>query len=319
MTKAIARLSILLTATAISATAASASDDISVSLVLGQRNSGFHEAIACGARAAAKELGVKVNIQAAPTYSASEQIPVLNAVMATSPSAIVLDPTSSTALIAPLMEAAANGAKIVAVDTTLDDPSVLSAVVGTDNESVGRETAKALAKALDGKSGKVAQINSIPGISTVDARIKGFEEEIKKYPNLTYIGNQFASEDIPKAQQAYVSLMSANPDLIGVVSQSNNPAIGVAGGIRSTETAESVVAIAVDADEAEIEALNEGLLDALVIQQPYEMGYVGFKQAVAAVKSEPVETPIGTGTVTATKANIADPDVAKYLYEGNCI
>lgn len=162
MTKAIARLSILLAATAISATAASASDDISVSLVLGQRNSGFHEAIACGARAAAKELGVKVNIQAAPTYSASEQIPVLNAVMATSPSAIVLDPTSSTALIAPLMEAAANGAKIVAVDTTLDDPSVLSAVVGTDNESVGRETAKALAKALDGKSGKVAQINSIP-------------------------------------------------------------------------------------------------------------------------------------------------------------
>lgn len=92
--------------------------------------------------------------------------------MATSPSAIVLDPTSSTALIAPLMEAAANGAKIVAVDTTLDDPSVLAAVVGTDNESVGRETAKALAKALEGKSGKVAQINSIPGISTVDARIR---------------------------------------------------------------------------------------------------------------------------------------------------
>ncbi|WKL41718.1 substrate-binding domain-containing protein [Sinorhizobium meliloti] len=224
------RLAFLLAATVLSATAAAASDDISVSLVLGQRNSGFHEAIACGARAAAEELGVKVNIQAAPTYSASEQIPVLNSVMATSPSAIVLDPTSSTALIAPLMEAAANGAKIVAVDTTLDDPSVLAAVVGTDNESVGRETAKALAKALEGKSGKVAQINSIPGISTVDARIRGFEEEIKNYPNLTYIGNQFASEDIPKAQQAFVSLMSAHPDLIGVVSQSNNPAIGVAGG-----------------------------------------------------------------------------------------
>lgn len=312
-------LGLLLAATALSATAAVAADNLTVSLVLGQRNSGFHEAIACGARAAAKELGVTVNIQAAPNYSASEQIPVLNSVMATKPSAIVLDPTSSTALIAPLMEAAANGSKIVAVDTTLDDTSMLSAVVGTDNEMVGRETAKALAKALEGKSGKVAQINSIPGISTVDARIKGFENEIKNYPNLIYIGNQFASEDIPKAQQAYVSLMSANPDLIGVVSQSNNPAIGVAGGIRATATTETVVAVAVDADNAQIEALNEGLLDALVIQQPYEMGYMGFKQAVAAIKGEPVTSPIGTGTVTATKANIADPGIAKYLYEGNCI
>ncbi|MCO4317924.1 substrate-binding domain-containing protein [Phyllobacterium sp. 21LDTY02-6] len=319
MTKTMQKLGLLLAATALTAGVARAADDVSISLVLGQRNSGFHEAIACGARAAATELGVAVKIQAAPTYSASEQIPVLNSVMATSPSAIVLDPTSSTALIAPLMEAAANGAKIVAVDTTLDDPSVLSAVVGTDNELVGRETAKALAKALEGKSGKVAQINSIPGISTVDARIKGFEEEIKNYPNLTYIGNQFASEDIPKAQQAFVSLMSANPDLIGVVSQSNNPAIGVAGGIRSTQTAETVAAIAVDADDSEIEALNEGLLDALVIQQPYEMGYMGFKQAVAAVKGEPITTPISTGTVTATKANIGEPGIVKYLYKGNCI
>src|SRR4051812_3509369 len=119
MTKMMQRIGLLLAASALTASSATAADDISISLVLGQRNSGFHEAIACGARAAAKELGVKVNIQAAPNYSASEQIPVLNSVMATSPSAIVLDPTSSTALIAPLTEAAANGAKIVAVDTTL--------------------------------------------------------------------------------------------------------------------------------------------------------------------------------------------------------
>jgi len=221
--------------------------------------------------------------------------------------------------VAPIREAASTGAKIVAVDTTIDDPSLLSAVVGTDNEAVGRETARALARLLEGKSGKVAQINSIPGISTVDARIAGFEDEIKKFPNLTYIGNQFASEDIPAAQSAFASLMSANPDLIGVVAQSNNPAIGIAGGIRATGVADDVVAVAVDADDAEIQALKDNLLDALVIQQPYEMGYLGLKQAVAAIKGEPVETPIGTGTVTATRETLETPEIQKYLYVGNCI
>jgi ribose transport system substrate-binding protein len=313
----------LLAATALAATwqpaVAQTSEEISIALVLGQRSSGFHQAIACGAREAAAELKVEIAVQAAANYGAADQIPLLNSVTATNPSAIVLDPTNSTALIAPIAEAAANGSVIVAVDTTLDDNASLSAIVGTDNEAVGRETAMALATALAGQSGKVAQINGIPGISTVDARIKGFEDEIAKHPNLIYLGNQFVGEDVAKAQQAFVSLVSANPDLIGIAAQSNTPAIGIAGGIRSTGTADAITAVAVDADEAEIEALKEGMLDALVIQQPYEMGYQGVMQAVAAVKGEQVVTPIGTGTVTATRDTLDLPDIQKYLYQGNCI
>lgn len=294
-------------------------EEPTIALALGQRNSGFHQAIACGARAAAEELGVSIEIQAAPNYSPADQIPVVNSVMANKPDALVLDPTNTTALVAPLREAAATGAKIVAVDTTIDDPSILSAFIGTDNIAVGREAAKALAELIGNREGKVAMINSIPGISTVDDRIKGFEEEIKNYPNLTYIGNQFASEDVPQAQTAFVSLVSANPDLIGVAALSNNPAIGIAGGIRSTELADQVVAVGVDADDPEIEALREGFLDALIIQQPYEMGYHGVQQAVHAVKGEEVTTSIGTGTVTATRENLDSPEVQKYLYVGNCM
>lgn len=299
--------------------AAAFAEDWNVALVLGERGSGFHQAIACGARAAAEELEIQIDVQASPTYSATAQVPVLNSVLATNPAAIVLDPTSSTALIAPLQDAAATGAIIVAVDTTVDDPSMLSAEVATDNFQVGVAAARELAAMLDGQTGDVAQINSIPGISTVDARIAGFEAEIANYPNLNYVGNQFAGEDIPKAQQAFSSLLSANPNLIGVAAQSNNPAIGIAGGIRANGVADTVAAVAVDADEAQIEALREGLLDALIIQQPWEMGYQGVVQAVNALNGDEVTTPIGTSTVTATANTIDDPEVAKYLYEGNCI
>ncbi|EYD75564.1 ribose ABC transporter, periplasmic binding protein [Rubellimicrobium mesophilum DSM 19309] len=311
--------SILLAALAAAPEMALAQEVGTVALVLGQRGSGFHQAIACGARSAADELGVEVEIQAAANYAATEQIPLLNSVLATGPAAVVLDPTSSTSLVAPLAEAASQGVVIVAVDTTVDDPSMLSAEIATDNFQVGVETAKALVGLLDGRTGAVAQVNSIPGISTVDARIAGFEDEIAKHPELTYIGNQFASEDVAQAQQAFGSLMSAHPDLVGVAAQSNNPAIGIAGGIRAAGVADQVVAVGVDADPPEIEALKEGLLDALVIQQPWEMGHQGVTQAVAALRGEPVTTPIGTGTVTATAETIGAPEVIRFLYEGDCM
>ncbi len=144
--------SILLATLSLAPQIASAQDVGTVALVLGQRGSGFHQAIACGARAAAEEFGAEVEIQAAANYAATEQIPLLNSVLATGPAAIVLDPTSSTSLVAPLADAAAQGVTIVAVDTTVDDPSMLTAEVATDNFQVGVETAKALVELLDGRT-----------------------------------------------------------------------------------------------------------------------------------------------------------------------
>lgn len=310
-------LQVLCAVSLIGASGASAQQTVAV--VLAQRNSGFHQAIACGARVAAMELGVAINIQAAAVYSAVDQIPLLNSIMVTLPDAVVIDPAHATSLVAPLREAARTGAKIIAVDTSIDDPSILSAVITTDNVAVGWEVVEALASLIGDRTGKVAMINSIPGISTVDARIRGFEDAIEDHPNLTYIGNRFAGENVPAAQSAFVSLMSANPDLVGVAALSNNPAIGMASGIRATGVADRVVAVAVDADEVEIEALRGGFLDALVIQRPYEMGYQGVTQAVAALRNEPVETQIRTETITATRENLDQPILQRYLYRGDCI
>lgn len=294
-----------------------------VAMVLGQRGSGFHQAIARGARGDAAELeadlGAAVEIQAAANCAANEQVALLDTVLAAAPAATVLAPTSSTSLVAPLADAAQSGVVIVAVDTTLDDPSMLSAEVATDNFQVGVETAKALMAALGDRTGSVAQVNSIPGISTVDARIAGIEAEIAKHPGLTCIGSQFATEDVAQAEQAFGALIPVNPDLVGVAAQSSNPAIGVARGIRAAGVAGQVVAAGADADPPEIEALRGGLLGAPVTQQPWETGYQGMTQAVVALRGEPAAAPIGTGTVTATAATIDAPGIARFLYEGDCM
>lgn len=289
-----------------------------VELVLGIQI-GFHEAIACGARAAAEKFGADIKIQAAKNYGPADQVPLLNSVLARQPDFIVLDPTNRTSLVAPLKDVVAQGVKVIAVDTTLDDTSILTARIGTDNVEVGRQLARALAEQIGPKGGKVVMVGSSPGISTVDQRIQGFEEQIAKIKDIEFIGTQYAGNEVSQAQNMFSSLLSANPDLVGVASPSENPTMGVAGAIRNAGVSDSVALAGVDASEAEIELLRAGIIDALVIQQPYEMGYQAVEAAVKVANGGKVAAETGTGAVIGTKANIAEPDVAKYLYKGSCI
>lgn len=289
-----------------------------VELVLGIQI-GFHEAIACGARAAADKFGADITVQAAKNYGPADQVPLLNSVLARKPDFIILDPTNRTSMVAPLMDVVAQGVKVIAVDTTLDDTSMLTARIGTDNVEVGRQLARALAEQIGDKQGKVVMVGSSPGISTVDQRIQGFEEEIAKFKNLEFIGTQYAGNEVSQAQNMFSSILSANPDLIGVASPSENPTMGVAGAIRNAGVSDTVSAAGVDASEAQIELLREGMIDALVIQQPYEMGYKAVESAVTVAKGGQVPTETGTGAVIGTAANVDTPDVSKYLYKGHCI
>ncbi|TKT74455.1 ABC transporter substrate-binding protein [Aquamicrobium sp. LC103] len=289
-----------------------------VELVLGIQI-GFHEAIACGARAAAEEFGADVTVQAAKNYGPADQVPLLNSVLARSPDFIILDPTNRTSLVAPLMDVASQGVKVIAVDTTLDDTSMLTARIGTDNVEVGRQLARALAEQVGPEGGKVVMVGSSPGISTVDQRIQGFEEEIATIENIEFIGTQYAGNEVSQAQNMFSSLLSANPDLVGVASPSENPSMGVAGAIRNAGVSDTVSAAGVDASEAQIELLREGILDALVIQQPYEMGYQAVEAAVKVANGEEVAAESGTGAIIGTQTNIDDPEVSKYLYKGSCI
>jgi len=289
-----------------------------VELVLGIQI-GFHEAIACGARAAGEEFGADVTVQAAKNYGPADQVPLLNSVLARSPDFIVLDPTNRTAMVAPIQEVVDTGTKVIAVDTTLDDTSMLTARIGTDNVEVGRQLARALAGQIGDQTGKVVMIGSSPGISTIDQRIQGFEEEIVTFDNIEFLGTQYAGNEVAQAQNMFTSTLAANPDLIGVASPSENPTMGVAGGIRNAGLSDSISVAGVDASETQVELLREGILDALVIQQPYLMGYTAVEFAVKVANGEEVPFETGTGAVIGTADNIDDPDVARFLYKGQCI
>ncbi len=289
--------------------------DNSVALVLGVKGSPFYQALACGAQAKAKELGLTLTVSAPDQFAADSQIPVVNAVAATKPAVAVVVPTDAKALIPPLKDLAQRGTKVVTVDQTVLDPSFVQTQIVTDNAQGGKLAADAMNGLLGGK-GKVLVITQPPGSAAQDARTTGFEEELKTVPGITYLGPQFQSDDPQKAAEIVTSTLSAHPDLAGIFSTNDQGAIGALTGLRQAGALGKVKVVAYDAATAEVNAFKKGEISALIAQNPKQEGEVAIESAAKLIKGHPLDKTTLTDIVTIKSGDTATAE--KYEYKGDC-
>jgi ribose transport system substrate-binding protein len=290
--------------------------DYQITLIPGVTGDEFYVSMECGAREAAEELGVELDVQGASQFSPPEQIPVLEAVIASGPDAILIAPTDVDALQGPIQEAVDAGIEVVLVDTTLSDPSIAVSQIGSDNHEGGRMAGEALAELID-EQGAVMVVNVTPGISTTDARGAGFEEAISEYPDIEFLGQEYSDNEPARAAEIVSATLAAEAELNGIFGANLFSAEGAATGIRQ-EGRDDISIVGFDAGPAQIEQLREGLVQALIVQQPLDIGRQGVEQAVAALRGEPTESEIGTGFVVATADNLDDPEIEPHLYRAEC-
>jgi ribose transport system substrate-binding protein len=300
-----------------SSTESSDGGDYKVTLIQGQRGEEFYVSMDCGAKAAAKDLGVTLDTQGPDKFDATLQNPIIDSVVAKKPDAILIAPNDTVASVAPLKQADAAGIKTILVDTVVDDESIGLSRIASDNVEGGRAAARELAKQI-GDKGSVLFIGTTKGVSSVDARQEGFEEEIKKHPNIKYVGPQFSENDLQKANSIVTSSLSAHPDLAGIFAANLTSADGAASGLKQSGKQAAVKIVGFDAGPAQVKQLEAGDVQALIVQKPYDMGYTGVEFAVKALKGEDVEKKVDTDFVIATKDNLSSPDITKYLYKSSC-
>ena len=288
--------------------------DYNLTLIAGVKGDQFYITMNCGAQEKAKELGVKLDFQGPDKFDASLQTPIVNAVAAKKPDAVLIAPTDTKAMFAPIKQLADAGSKIVFVDTTLEQADMAESQIASDNEAGGREAAKALADLIGG-SGKVFVVNVKPGISTTDARAKGFEEGAKE-AGLDYIGQDFSQDEPQRAASIIKAQLAKNPDLKGVFATNLFSAEGTANGVREAGKQGDVKIVGFDAGPAQVEQLEKGDVQALIAQKPGDIGAQGVEQAVKALNGEETTPKIGTESVTITKKNLADSQDA--LYKSSC-
>ena len=305
-------------ASAKSSSAAGGFSKNNLELIVGTKSDDFYITMECGAEAEAKKLGAKLTVNGPADFSVSEQAPILNSVAASKPDALMVAPTDAKALNPELTRIQNAGTKIIFVDTNSSDASLGESRISTDNVGGGKVAADNLGQQIGGK-GTVAVINVNPGISTTDARIQGFANEMKaKYPNVKVLATQYDNDSAATAASQVTSDISAHPDLSGVFATNVLSAQGAATGVQHAGKTGKVKVATFDAEPQQITFLKNNTIQLAVAQDPYLEGQDAVQQALNAANGKAVTKTIGTPLGAITRSNVSSASVQKYIYKSSC-
>lgn len=319
--KAGAALSMLSTAlvtgaTLLGSTAARAATHYTFVLVPGLTVDPFYITMHLGAAAEAKKLGVTLKWAGATGGGATDQIPVVNAMLATKPSALLIAPTDSIALFGPMDAYVKAGIPVIAVDTTLENTSILTAAISSDNYQGGQVAADTIARLARDK-GDVAVVSVSYGVSTTDLRQAGFLAEMKKYPNMKVVATDYDEDSPTRAEAVTRSLILANRSLVGIFATNLYSAEGAGKGALAAGDKGKVFVAGYDAEPAEVSLLRQGVINVLVIQNPAAEGSLAVQYAYDEVTGDKAAIVKSTllPNIVATTATANTPSVAKYFYK----
>ena len=272
----------------------------------------FWMSVKAGADSAGRELGAEI-IWKGPAMETDipGQIAILEDYINKRVDAIVLAATDSRAVVPTLEEAAARGIKIITIDSGVESDLPLS-FVASDNVLAANIAADVLSDLIGG-AGQVACIPFIPGAETSIWREKGFKQGLEKHPDVELVAVQYSQADVATGMAVTENVLTAWPELDGIFAANESGAIGAAQALIARNLQGKVKLVAFDAAPNEIEGLNSGVIQALIVQNPFAIGYRGVKTAVDALAGKDVPPRIDTGIVVVTKDNLDDPEIRKIL------
>jgi ribose transport system substrate-binding protein len=282
-----------------------------IPIIVKDTTSPYWQMVLAGARKAGHDLGVNVpELGAQSEADVNGQIGILQSALAQRPAAIVIAPAQFSALGRPIDEAAKT-VKMIGIDSSADTKAFTS-FLATNNVEAGRLAADALAVAIKktygDTEGDVALIAHLPDVVSFDQRIKGFKEQIaEKYRALDIVADRAADGQVTTGADIVTNFIDTHAELRGVFASSLIMAHAAAQAVtesKTNKTGDKINVVGFDFDDKLAEFLRDGTIAALVVQDPYRMGYEGIKIALAAAKGEKVPANVDTGATLVTKANI---------------
>lgn len=188
--------------------------------------------------------------------------------------------------------------------------------MATDNVSAAENVPRLLSEELakQGKDGgKIAFIPFQPGTGTNDQRKEGFNKSLQDYPELEVVAEQSSQSDYVVGLQVTENILTANPDLDGVFAANEPGVLGAAEGLRRPGEAGRIVLVGWDGSPLEEQNLRDGIINALVVQNPFEMGYKGVETAVQKIRENAEVESQNTSVNLVTRYNVDEPTYVDFL------
>ncbi|MEE9170043.1 MAG: substrate-binding domain-containing protein, partial [bacterium] len=277
----------------------------------------FWQSIHAGAVKASKELGVKILwIGPEKEDDRQQQIALVDNQIVNQVDGIVLAPLDNMALRRPVKAAVTKNIPVVIIDSGLkDSEDVYTSFVATDNREGGRIAGRELGGLLNGR-GKVVMLRYQEGSASTDNREQGFLEAIREFNGIEVVSDeQYAGATKALAQQASENLIlrfkddTGNLNIDGIFCPNESSTYGMLQALRRNRLVGKVKFVGFDAAESLVEGLRQDEIHGLVVQNPFNMGYLGVKTIVQHLRGLPVEKRIDTGVTFVVKESLSMPEI----------
>lgn len=205
------------------------------------------------------------------------------------------------------------GVTVVNIDSGTEPQPEEVPVFATDNVAAAEQVPDLLAEELGEEGGKIAFIPFQQGTKTNEERAEGFKKGLEDHPELELVAEQSSQSDYNKALSVTENILTANPDLDGIFAANEPGVLGAAEAVRNAGKAGEVVIVGWDASEDEIKGVQDGTISALIVQNPFRMGFDGVNAAVEMIREGADVQDTDTGATIVTQENIDDPEVQAVL------
>ncbi len=276
----------------------------------------FWQVLTEGVHAAAKEFGVNASVIGPQRETDIDvQIDMLRQVVSKRPDVILMAAADYNRL-APLAEEIDKaGIPLITIDSGVNS-GVPRSFIATDNVEAGKKAALKLTELLEGPA-QVAIISYVKETATQIERESGVRNVLEADPRFEIVGTYYSNGDENIAYETTKELLRKYPGLKGFVGLNEPSSVGAGRAIRDMERSGEVLLVGFDSSVDEVRLLEEGVIQATVVQRPFNMGYLGIKTAVGLVAGRKVPASIDTGSLVITKANMYEEENQQLVFPFN--
>jgi ribose transport system substrate-binding protein len=272
----------------------------------------FWQSVHAGAVKAAREKNVDVIWNGPATETDfGAQLQIVDAMINRHVDAIALAPIDRKAMISVVDRSADSNIPMIIFDSGVDTDRFVSRIA-TDNYKAGGLGAERLAKILNGK-GQVIMVAVQPGAASTEAREKGFEDVMRKnYPGIRILDKRYGMAEIAKSLTVAENMLTAHPEVDGIFASNESSTMGAAQALRSRQG--KIKLVGFDWSPTLLDDLNSGLIDSLVVQNPFRMGYESVITAVKKLDGQSVVKINDLEPRLVDKSNLNDPEIQAQLH-----
>jgi ribose transport system substrate-binding protein len=302
--------------TGVGATASTAPATLNIAVIPKGTTHVYWRAVHAGADSAAHDFGVNI-VWKGPVLEndRAQQIAIVEQFVSEGIDGIVVAPLDNVALKRPIDDAMNRHIPVVIFDSSLqgDVGTDFVSFVATDNKHGGEMAGDELARLLDNK-GKIVLLRYGEGSASTLDREAGFLDVISKHPDMQMlVQNRYAGPTSGDAQNTALQMADQLRQADGIFASNESAATGMLLALRKLGLNGKVKFVGFDSSDKLLEGLNDGDIDALVLQNPKMMAYLAVQQCVNALHSQPVTAHIDSGAGLLTRQNINTPEMQKLL------